>query len=81
MVCLVLFPSVSDQSSDLAQALKQSQTELANAHHENQMLHSKYVHTESVLLEASQLVESQKHELLERERTVVELSVKSITLE
>ena len=59
-----------DQSSELAQALKRSQTELADARHECQSLRTEHAQTETKLLEASQLMDEVvclKQELSEKE--------------
>lgn len=72
-----------DQSSELAQALKRSQTELADARHECQVIRTEHAQTESKLLEASQLgneVVCLKQELLEREKKIEEICAERMSL-
>ena len=72
----VLYLTTLDQSSELAQALKRSQTELADARQECQSLRTEHAQTETKLLEASQLMDEVvclKQELSEKEKKIEEI--------
>ena len=70
----------TDQSSELAQALKRSQNELASALHESQQLKGEIEDLRAQLMEASSIAEAAailNQELEDKEKKVTELNRES----
>ena len=73
----------TDQSSELSQALKRSQTELASSIQESQQLKGEMEDLRAQLMEASSVAEAAailNHELEEKEKKVAELTREGLTL-
>ena len=74
------FHFTSDQSSELSQALKRSQNELASAFHESQQLKVEMEDLRAQLMEANSIAEAAailNQELEGKERKMTELTIES----